>query len=254
MVVVALSGIGHLLAQSPPPRRPARVPFAAGERLTYDVSWSTFLTAGTATLEVRETSPEGGSTAYYIVAEARPGTLLSTLYTLFYRADVLLDRNTLLPARASVYSEEGSRTRTKSTRFDQQALLASYQPSSTAEVQEIPVGRNTQDALSALYVVRAFTKRSGDRVRMPVNTGGKNYELQIVTEERETIRTGLGRRSAWRLRAEVVGGAQDAGGREVKLWLSDDAAQLPLRIQVDLALGSFNLTLREVQAVAQTAR
>ncbi|MEO6236637.1 MAG: hypothetical protein ABIQ52_06525, partial [Vicinamibacterales bacterium] len=34
------------------PRRELAVPFAAGETLTYDVSWSSSLTAGTATIRV----------------------------------------------------------------------------------------------------------------------------------------------------------------------------------------------------------
>lgn len=83
-----------LLAQGAQPNNPTerRVPFAADEQLSYDVSWSSCLTAGSATLTVREKKPSSGSTAYYIVGEARPNRLLSTLYTLYYKADVLLER------------------------------------------------------------------------------------------------------------------------------------------------------------------
>ena len=91
----------------PAPKRELAVPFAAGESLTYDISWSTFLTAGSATVSVKEKKPSYGSTAYYIVAEGRPTTMVSKLYTLYYKADTLLDVFTLLPQRGSVYSEEG---------------------------------------------------------------------------------------------------------------------------------------------------
>ena len=85
----------------PAPKREQPVPFAAGEALVYDISWSTFLTAGTATVSVKEKKPSYGSTAYYIVAEGRPTPLLSKLYSLYYKADTLLDVYTLLPQRGS---------------------------------------------------------------------------------------------------------------------------------------------------------
>src|SRR5579864_6610374 len=67
-----------------PPAAPAgaekAVPFKVGETLTYDVSWSTLLTAGTAVLTVQDKKPSYNSTAYYIVAEGRPTPLVAKLY------------------------------------------------------------------------------------------------------------------------------------------------------------------------------
>ena len=54
------------------PRAERTVPFRVGETLTYDVSWSSFVTAGTAVATVKEKKPSFNSTAYYIVAEGRP--------------------------------------------------------------------------------------------------------------------------------------------------------------------------------------
>ena len=67
------------------------VPFRIGETLSYDVGWSTYLTAGNATITVQEKKPSYGSTAYYIVAEGRPTSLLSKLYNFYYKVDTLLD-------------------------------------------------------------------------------------------------------------------------------------------------------------------
>src|SRR5262245_12498621 len=72
-------------AAKPPagPRAERQVPFKVGENLTYDVSWSSYLTAGTASLVVKEKKPSYNSTAYYIIAEGRPTPLLSKLYSLY---------------------------------------------------------------------------------------------------------------------------------------------------------------------------
>ena len=167
-----------------PTRRSARpVPFHIGETLTYDVSWSSYLSAGTAVVSVKEKRPSFDSTAYYIVAEARPTPLLSKLYTLYYKLDTLLDAYTLRPQRGSVYTEEGNRHRFKTTRFDrrQQKAFFEYQSGNTIK-SEFTVPAFTQDALSAIYVMRAIPfKRaihddagvrrwllsSGDRRRSP---------------------------------------------------------------------------------------
>jgi hypothetical protein len=71
-------------APSAPPARSERaVPFHAGESLTYDVSWSSYVTAGTVVTTVKST-PMSGSAGYHIVADGRTTALLQALYTLHY--------------------------------------------------------------------------------------------------------------------------------------------------------------------------
>ena len=97
------------------------VPFRIGEALTYDVSWSSYLTAGTAVARVESREVVDGAPAYHIVAEGRPVPLVSKLYALDYRMETLLDTSTLLPRRASVYIEEGNRKKTRPTEVRSEA-------------------------------------------------------------------------------------------------------------------------------------
>src|SRR5262249_15710537 len=110
-----------------PPRVERPVPFHVGETLTYDVSCSTYVTAGTAVSTVKEKKASYHSTPYYSVAEGPPPSLLSKLSTLYYKMDTPRDSSTLLPQRGSVYSEEGSKHRFKATRFDRAARKAFYE-------------------------------------------------------------------------------------------------------------------------------
>src|SRR6185295_10975987 len=104
LVVVVALGLVALMSLSaqratphaspPAPRAPRverAVPFHVGETLTYDVSWSAYVTAGTAVATVKEKKPSFNSTAYYIVAEGRPTPLVAKLYSLYYKLDTLLD-------------------------------------------------------------------------------------------------------------------------------------------------------------------
>src|SRR5688572_26793644 len=99
-------------------RAERKVPYAVGEKLAFDVSWSNYVSAGTLTLQVVAKRPSYSSTAYYITAEAQTQGVISKLYTLYYKADTLIDVFSMLPQRGSVYSREGRRQRTKITTFD----------------------------------------------------------------------------------------------------------------------------------------
>ena len=224
------------------------VPFTVGETLTYDISWSTYVSAGTAVMTVKEKKPSYNSTAYYIVAEGRPTPLLSKLYALYYKLDTLLDSYTLLPQRGSIYTEEGKRHRFRTTTFDQKAHRAHFEyraeGTATSDVQVSPV---VQDALSAIYVLRAVPLGSGERITMPICDNGVNYKLQVDTSGPETIRTGTGSLSSLKLNLTILDSRDQRVGRNAAVWMSDDRRRLPTKLTAELPVGSFNLVLREAR-------
>jgi len=234
---------------TPAPARTERaVPFKVGETLTYDISWSAYLTAGTAVATVKEKKPSYNSTAYYVVAEGRPTALVSKLYSLYYKLDSLIDAYTLLPQRGSIYSEEGKRHRFRTTLFDRRTNMVhfEYQVEGTATA-DFAVSPVAQDALSAIYVLRAVPFKSGERMTMPICDNGINYKLQIDITGAERVQTGLGALDALRLDLTLFDDRSRRVGRNTALWMSDDARRLPVKVRTDLAVGSFNLVLREAR-------
>jgi hypothetical protein len=231
-------------AAAAPKRTPQSVPFSPGETLTYDVSWSSYLTAGAATLSVKDKKPSYGSDGYYIVAEGRPTPLLSKLYDLYYKADTLLDIYSLLPHRASIYSDEGKQHRLKVTTFDHAAKKAQYEVQTRTLVKkELAIPAYSQDGLSALYVLRAISLKPGDKFTMPICDAGEAYTVQITVGGVETVKTGIGDVRAWKITPVLPVGNQ-GGAKRLSLWLSDDSRRLPVRMQAQLAVGSFDLTLK----------
>ena len=233
---------------APAPRAEKHVPFAAGETLSYDVSWSSYLTAGTATTTVLEKKPSFNSTAYYIVAEGRPTPLLSKLYSVYYKMDTLLDSFTLLPQRGSVYSEEGKRHRFKTTQFDRAAKKALFEYKSDTTVKsDFATSAVTQDALSAIYVLRVIPLKPGEKMTMPVCDNGINYKVQFDAGASEKVRTPKGDQAALKIRLSVSDDKGKSVGKNVFIWISEDERRLPVKLQADLPVGSFNLLLRDVK-------
>jgi hypothetical protein len=254
MVIVWLSAQvapAPIGAQAFPTRKPAaerRVPFAVGETLEYDVSWSSFLTAGSATLKVQEKKAAYGSRAYYIYGEGRPISLIARLYPVYYKVDTLLDVFTLLPQRGSIYSDEKGQRRTQVSLFDRRAGSVVYelQPAEGTKTN-VAVPPLTQDALSAVYALRASPLLEGGRITMPVFDRGVLHAVRITVGAKERVATGAGVFRAWRIAPIVT----DSEGRQsysgLVIWISDDARRLPVRLEAELAVGRFVLALRAVK-------
>jgi hypothetical protein len=232
------------LTASPRAAAPA-VPFAPGEVLTYDVSWTSFVTAGGATLSVKERRGMGGGReAYYIVAEAKPTSMLDRLYHLYYKAESLLDTESLRPSHATVFSDERGRTRRLALRFLPNDIVDYEVKTATLVKSQFQALPASLDGLAALYVIRTLPLKAGLLSTLPLVDKGKNYRLRLNVEAREPVKTGLGSLPAWRIAIRVE---DERGGpastRNMTLWVSDDARRLPLKVEVDLPVGSFRLTL-----------
>ena len=102
----------------------------------------------------------------------------------------------------------------------------------------------TQDALSAFYMVRTIPLKPGGRIEMPVCDEGTIYRLEAVVDGTDRVTTGIGEVKAWRIRPTLTDSAGRPQGRNLLLWISDDPGRLPVKIEAELAVGTFDLTLR----------
>lgn len=231
-----------------PVTKDAMVPFAVGETLTYDVSWSGLLTAGTAVTRVVEKRASFGATAYDITADGRPVPLLARIYPVYYKMDTLLDSTSLLSQWTGLYSEERGRKRQTSMRFDRGARVVHYEmttePAAKADVSTPP---GVQDGLSFLYAIRTHPFRAGERFTVPVADDGSLYTVSLETTGPESVGVKLGPIEAWHLKVTILDAQQQPAGKNIALWISTDARHLPVKIQADLPVGSFVLSLREAQ-------
>jgi hypothetical protein len=230
------------------PRREAAVPFRVGEQLTYDVSWQTYLIAGSATTTVVEKKPSFDSTAYHIVAEGRPLPLIQRIYALYYKMDTLVDSFSTLSQRSALYSEEGSDHRTATTRFDRTARKALVEVQTGTVVRnELPVPPDATDGLATLFALRAHSFEAGEKLTIPVVDNGTLYSVTVEATGPEHLRMRLGEFDAWNLRVAIFNPDKQQVGKNISIWMSRDERRLPLRIQANLPVGFFALALKEIR-------
>lgn len=250
---MAVAGAALLVAAAAAvPARPSAqvdrpVPFKVGETLTFDVSWTSFVSAGTATLSVKERRPAGpGRAAYYLVAELKPSSVISKLYQLYYKAESMMDTRTLLPTMATIYSDEGGRKRYKTTTFKGNGAVQYEIRTATTATSALKVPTTTQDPLGALYILRALPLKPGLSVPIPVTDSGKAYTMRVRVIGRESVKSGLGTLPAWKVAMTTTEAGGKAAAESLTIWISDDARKLPLKFAAGLTVGSFQLTLAKV--------
>ena len=248
LLTVAVAAI--VTSTSPSAQRDIPVPFKVGETLTFDVSWTTFLSAGTATMSVLERRPgAAGRNAYYLVAEGKPSAMLGKLYSLYYKAESMLDTRTLLPSLATIYSDEGGRKRYKTTTFKGNGSVQYEIKTSTTATSTITAPRTAQDPLGAIYILRSLPLKAGMTAPIPpipVIDSGKAYTMRVRVGGIESVKSGLGTLQALKLSMTMIDAAGKPEGSGFSIWLSDDARRLPLKISAGLAVGTVHLTLAKV--------
>ena len=223
-----------------------------GETLTYDIGWANFLTAGTATVTVREKRPSFGSVAYYVTAEGQPVSFVARLYSLYYKVDTLIDAFSLLPQRASIYSNENGREKVRTTLFDQRRRTATYETrSATTTTRTLRLPPGTLDALSAIYVMRTLTLEPGATVEFPVTDSGDLMRLRVNVIGREALSVSAATTGTWKIEPTILDAVgQPTSTRQVAVWLTDDARRIPVRMTAETAFGAFSFVLREARGGA----
>ncbi len=252
VVVLILCGLtGGLEAQAskkkaPAPRAERKVPYAVGERLAYDVSWSNYLSAGTVVLNVEAKRPSYNSTAYYVVAEARTEGLLAKLYTLYYKADSLIDSFTMLPQRGSVFSQEGGRQRMRITTFDHGRKQGRFEMQTASKmVKDVGLGTATQDLLSSLYALRTIAPKAGEKFTMPVSDSGWLYQVRWTIGQVESVKVASGQSvQALRATPRVTNEKGETVGGGSVLWLATDGTYKPVRLEAAAPVGRIVLALK----------
>lgn len=208
--------------------------FGPGEQITYQVSWLGLL-AGTAEVTVGAESTD------------RPGSwpILTTgrcdlvIYPIREKIVAWWDPASTRSRGLELYAEENRKRRRMRIEFDSASgkarVMRQVEGESPRESQvEVPPG--SVDVASAVFFLRAARLADGEELTMPIFTGSKLFKGIALVEGRAPLETPLGEKQAVkvRLRTEFSG---NLAARELRMWFSDDAAHIPMRMEADFALG-----------------
>lgn len=250
IVALVVCGPGGAGAENSAPARP----FAPGETLVYDVSWTVF-PAGRVTATL--IAPQDNATQdYEVKTTATSKGFVSLLYNVQDEFHSFFNSRTLCSRRISKNINEGRRHRKTEIKFDSARGVAVLdernlnKPDLPPKHEENSIPACVEDVVSAFYFLRSQPLEVGRELKMAINDGSKTADVVVEVQRREQIRTGLGMRTALRVEPKIFGGLYKKKGRML-IWLSDDEQRLPLRIKMMISVGSITGTLAAVTASAE---
>jgi hypothetical protein len=239
----------------PPPATlgaPAPVHFKVGERLTYGLSWG-IVAAGTAVLEVAERQSLSGRSVVKLVHTARSNDFVSAFYPVNNRVESLLDEEGSYPHHLLFHRHEGRRKNDDiEVRFDQAAHKATVTKDGNAETMEVPP--DVQDTLSVIYFFRTLRPvDAGSSTIIHVNHDKKNYRLELRVEGTERLKGPLGEFDTVRILAIMPFRGLFLNEGNIRIWVTNDAARVPVLMKAKVIIGSITATLTGVEGVTLTA-
>jgi len=214
-----------------------------GEVLTYDISWSNILTAGTAVLDVKREKTLDGKEVFTFNVIGHSAGLLDKVFHVTDTARSVFDPVTMQSLSYSLKESYGEKKRRREMVFDRtHKIVISRLNDDAPETFTVP--EQVQDILSALYYIRLKEDFTVDKpLIFDVHDAGKNWSVEVHTVGKEKIKTPAGSFDTMKLRTypKYQGVFMNKG--VVFLWLTDDARKIPVLMKSTLKVGSFVFTL-----------
>jgi uncharacterized protein DUF3108 len=225
---------------------PRQYPFAVGERLTYALSWGK-IPAGTAVLEVSGRQSLGGSPLVKLLHTARSNDFISAFYPVNNRVESLVDEQAMVPYRLVFRRREGKRKNDIEVLFDQTAHRATI--TKDGQTETVPVPPRVQDSLSCLYLFRTLSAgKLGSATEIDVHHDKQNYHLELRVEGQERIKGPLGEFETVRVLAVMPFKGLFLNEGNIRVWLTNDAARIPVLMRAKVMIGSVSATLTGLEA------
>lgn len=220
--------------------------FQDGEWFKFEMSYSGFLKAGNATLEVNETTYKG-KPVYHVVGKGWTTGVISWFFNVKDRYESYFDKKTGLPYKSIRQIDEGGHTKDLEIEFDQvnNKALVNNKKHNTKETYTTE--KEVQDMVSAFYYLRnnydTETIKEGDVVSLYMFFDEENYNFRLKFLGTETIKTKFGKVKSLMFRPYVMAGRVFKEQESLTLWVSADENKIPLKIKADLRVGSLRTEL-----------
>ncbi|MFY9558183.1 MAG: DUF3108 domain-containing protein [Blastocatellia bacterium] len=262
-VLILYLGLGLVFAQAPEkvilssPRVIQPLPFAIGETLLYEVSFSKLIFSGTiGELKISVSKPSNSAKPDRVELEADAVSkgFFPSLFGLKVRNHYssLVNSRDLGVDTSTKLLEEGKVRREQRSVINREAGLVTYtdrdlaNAKSEPRVKERPSPPWVQDLLSVIYFVRTQPLKEGDVVPVPISDGGEVYNIDVVAGKREEIKTGLGKFQAILLNARVFNGRYVRRNGEMLVWVTDDARRIPLHARIKTSGSTVTVDLKRM--------
>ena len=221
-----------------------------GESLRYRVRWGIFGGAGEIIVSAAK-DQMAGLPQVRVSTHTNTRGLVRGLYLFDGDGECVFDARDGRLLAISASSASNNKTTKTTAFFDYATKKVQYvdyiRPERNAELP-LPSG-NPMDLITCLIETRRWEMKPGDRSPATVMFDKDFYDLVIVAEGYETVKTPLGEYKALVLVPTMdvnPKGIFKRGGR-IRVWISQDEKHLPVKFEVAMKVGTMAASLAEYQ-------
>lgn len=219
-------------------------PYRVGERLTYNVSFSNFVSAAHIELLVAARGNFFGREAIQLKGHIETtGMVNAALFAVNNDYITYIDPVSGTPFRGQEIVRAASRTSDTSADFNQPAGVAALPPTRTGGFP------GTYDFLSSIYRIRALPLTPGSTYLITVRNGNDSYDAEVRVMENEAVKTNVGSFNTIVCRLRFKSNSQ-LNGYGIKLYFSDDQRHVPVLVTARHSAGDIRVELAGSEFVA----
>jgi hypothetical protein len=211
------------------------------------------VTAGTATIEVRDTVYQDTVRAQVLSSRARTNSVFDGIYKVRDHFESVWDPRRQASLRFTKRLNEG--------RY-RQYRIHDYDPANHSTVyrsyffrkgrfgtRKLTIPAGTQDILSAFYITRQSNLKVGQVLQFNVTVDAKSYKAEVIVHRRERIKTIFGKKDCLVIEPRLKGESLFKQTGAIYIWLTDDANKTPVRVESEIAFGKFSAVLTKAKNV-----
>lgn len=244
--------------------QPVTIPFSSGEELVYQAEFNKGLLRGVDVAEfsfkaVIEPVPTRGLAGNDPVIIRLVGDVMSrglfpriAGFRFHEHVESTVDPDPFTALRTNKREEQGKRLRVSEAVFDHAARKVTWtegdpNQSQPPRIDELEFSEPIQDILTVIYYLRTQKLEVGKSFDAPLSDSGKVFRFAVAVVERKELKTVLGRVTALRIEPALFGenGLVRSRG-SLSIWITEDSRRLPVKAQLKVDLGTFDITLKKV--------
>jgi hypothetical protein len=231
-------------------------PYQVGENLEYEGDYSKLVLRGidVADLTIKiENAPDSNNFLIKTEAVSKGGILKLFNFKFYQKIESIVDGKTFEVLRTVKRDEQADRVRDSEAVFDREAEKVMYVETNPKDVTRpphtvaSPIKSETQDIVSAIYMLRYLPLAVGKTFELSVSDSGLVYKVPVRVTARERRKSVLGKKWCFKIEPEIFGDDRliERDG-SMTIWITDDKNRVPIRANIDTSLGKIAIKLKKL--------
>lgn len=225
--------------------------YKSGEWLRYKMSYSGFLRAGTAVLELNE-KEYNGKKVYYSKGTGWTSGMIKWFFEVDDLYESYFEKDNVKPYLFKRKINEGGYKKNRITSFNYDSKKAYVQDFTTQKDTSVAF-TNVQDMMSSFYFLRNIDTndlRIGEEIKLDIFMDSQVYAFKLRFLGKEVLKTNFGKVNTLIFRPVVLSGRVFKAEESVTLWITNDANKIPIKMAASLRVGSLIAELEGYRGLA----